>query len=435
METETLILGAGLAGLSTAYHLKKRDYLVIEKGFSAGGLARSHRVGDFTVDYTGHLLHMQNPYAIHLVHNLLRNNLEKHIRNSWIYSHKTYTRYPFQVNLYGLPPAVVKECLDGFLEAKIRAGFRDAAPGPFRSFGDWIERSLGRGIARHFMVPYNTKIWTVRPEEMTCEWMGRFVPRPKLADLLRGAFEDTSQRIGYNAHFLYPKRGGIGALANALAENVRNIRFGVKPLRISLKKRMAWLSDGNTVRYKHLVSTIAAPELVDILEEAPQKVHQARRHLRANTVVNLNLGINRGEITDKHWIYFSEPKFIFYRVGFYSNICPASSPKGTTSIYTEVAIPEHAPFHSQKLEKRILLDLRRTGLLRASDKIIMKKLLVIPHAYVIYTRHRTPAILAICNFLKKHGVSSIGRYGGWKYSTMEEALLDGKFAAEAIHAR
>jgi hypothetical protein len=34
--------------------------------------------------------------------------------------------------------------------------------------------------------------------------------------------------------------------------------------------------------------------------------------------------------------------------------------------------------------------------------------------------------------LKKNNIYSIGRYGGWKYSFMEEAILDGKKVAEEI---
>jgi len=39
---------------------------------------------------------------------------------------------------------------------------------------------------------------------------------------------------------------------------------------------------------------------------------------------------------------------------------------------------------------------------------------------------------AILKFLTAHHVSSIGRFGGWKYSYMEEAILEGKAAAERI---
>src|SRR5206468_9068666 len=55
-----VIIGAGLAGLSTAYHLRGRECVVLEKAEGPGGLAGSRRAGAFTFDYTGHLLHLRD---------------------------------------------------------------------------------------------------------------------------------------------------------------------------------------------------------------------------------------------------------------------------------------------------------------------------------------------------------------------------------------
>ncbi len=59
-----LIIGAGLAGLSTAYHLGSKDgYQICEKEGEVGGLCRSYEKDGFTFDYTGHLLHLRNEYT------------------------------------------------------------------------------------------------------------------------------------------------------------------------------------------------------------------------------------------------------------------------------------------------------------------------------------------------------------------------------------
>src|SRR3989338_9721065 len=114
-----IILGAGLAGLSAAWHLQKRgvDCQVFEKEPEVGGLCRSKNINGFTFDTSGHLLHFKHRYAFNLINNLLRDNLVKYQRRSWIYSHQKYIRYPFQANLYGLPSPVIKECLLGFIKA------------------------------------------------------------------------------------------------------------------------------------------------------------------------------------------------------------------------------------------------------------------------------------------------------------------------------
>ncbi len=60
-----VIIGAGLTGLSAAYHLEKKgftDYALFEKEPSIGGLCRSTVQDGFTFDFTGHLLHTSDTY-------------------------------------------------------------------------------------------------------------------------------------------------------------------------------------------------------------------------------------------------------------------------------------------------------------------------------------------------------------------------------------
>ena len=129
------IVGAGLAGLSTAYHLSGPSYRLYEREAEVGGLCRSYRKDGFTFDYTGHLLHFRQPDIKSLVDQLLAGKLQTHRRKSFIYSHRTYTEYPFQVNTHRLPPEVVRECLLGFI-ATLTAPARLRKTGP-SSNGFW----------------------------------------------------------------------------------------------------------------------------------------------------------------------------------------------------------------------------------------------------------------------------------------------------------
>src|SRR4051812_43831823 len=115
----TLILGGGMSGLSCAFHLKS-DYRLLERSDEPGGLSRSIKQDGFVFDHTGHLLHLRNPYTLRLIPELLGNNLVLNNRRAWIYSHHTYTRYPFQANTFGLPVPVIKACLKGFMEAQLK---------------------------------------------------------------------------------------------------------------------------------------------------------------------------------------------------------------------------------------------------------------------------------------------------------------------------
>jgi hypothetical protein len=70
--------------------------------------------------------------------------------------------------------------------------------------------------------------------------------------------------------------------------------------------------------------------------------------------------------------------------------------------------------------------------LRTEDKILAEKTIFIKHAYVIYDRFRSEHLPRLMQFLRANQIYPLGRYGLWEYTTMEEAILQGKEAAEAL---
>ena len=195
---KTVIIGAGLAGLSAGYHarLKNLDFEIYEVEANVGGCCRTIERDGFHFDYSGHLLHLKDPYFQSLVRELLSDNLNIIKRNTVIYSNGVFTRYPFQANLFGLPPYVLKDCLLEFVKAYYCN--EDLPTGSYSNFHDWIVSKFGKGIGKYFMFPYNEKLWTVPTEEMTCEWLSEYVPKPNLEDVFNGAFENQSKEFGYN---------------------------------------------------------------------------------------------------------------------------------------------------------------------------------------------------------------------------------------------
>ncbi len=437
VKTEVLVLGGGLAGLSTAYHLNgssKLSSLIVEKNARPGGTAGTVEKDGFLFDHTGHLLHLHDPYGQKLILDLLGKNVAVHERRSWIYSHGVYTRYPFQANTYGLPQKVVDECLLGFLKTVHHPDRRPLSSRP--SFADWARRAFGEGICRHFMFPYNEKLWRTPLSEMTTEWQGRFVPKPKASEVLYGALVDQKKVFGYNATFRYPVRGGIQVLPDALAARLApgQLRLGCAVRSVDLEARVAVVAGLGEVAFERLVNTLPLVDFLDLAGPLPARVSAARRKLRYNTVYNLNLGVARPDMSDKHWVYFPEKAFPFYRVGYSSSFSPHLTPKGASSLYIEVARKAGERVDLDRLERQILDGLRACGILRPGDKLLARVWLPIKCGYVVYDFERTPAVETIFAHLRRKGVESIGRYGGWKYSFMEETILDGKKCAERLAA-
>lgn len=430
MNTRTLILGGGMSGLSCAYHLKS-DYQLLERSDEPGGLSRSIKHEGFIFDHTGHLLHLRNPYTLKLIPDLLGDNLVLNQRRAWIYSHDAYTRYPFQANTYGLPKHVIKECLMGLLEAKLQQtpSPRQSPPESLRS---WVLRTFGKGFAKYFFFPYNEKLWTVPPEVLTAEWAAPFVPSPSIQEVMTGAFSDQTKKFGYNASFYYPKEGGIQALAFAFAKDLQHLRLNTEVAGIDLSKKEVTLTTGEVVGYDHLVTSLPLARFMAMAKPLPPEIQAATRLLRWSSVYNLNLGIARPRLTDKHWIYFPEKKYRFYRVGFPMNFTASMTPPGCSSMYIEIGYTPGQPPNDQEAYRDCLRGLCACGLLEPKDKIVTQKVLHIPVAYVTYDANRTSATQKILAYLESQHVHSIGRFGAWKYSYMEEAILEGKATAEKV---
>ena len=433
MNVDVLILGGGLAGLSTAYHLGEPgavSRLVVEAKDRVGGTAGSETHGGFTFDYTGHLLHLHDAYGRALILDLLKGNLAEHQRRAWIYSHGVHTRYPFQANTRGLPADVVADCVAGFLETE----HRPAARARRSDFLSWSRATFGAGITRHFMKPYNEKLWRVPLSRLTTEWQGRFVPKPSPAEVVYGALADQNKLFGYNTSFRYPVRGGIQSLPDALAARLDpgTVRVNARVEAVDLREKVAVVAGLGEVRYERLVNTLPLVDFLDLAAPLPAEVKAARRRLRWNTVWNLNLGVARAGVSEKHWIYYPEKRFPFYRVGFPGNFASALAPAGGSSLYVEVARPGGARVDAAALERAVLRGLREAGVLRPREEPAVKAWMPIKVGYVVYDFARAPALATIFRHTSALGVESIGRYGAWKYSFMEETILDGKRCAERL---
>ncbi len=427
----TLILGGGLAGVSTAYHLKDPQALLVERESRLGGTARSVEMKGFTFDFTGHLLHLHTPYTKKLIRNLLGKNVYECQRRATIFSHETYTRYPFQANTYGLPANVVDDCVLGFLDAYRK---RQSEEIDFKklNFADWCETVFGNGISRHFMWPYNRKIYQVDPKNLTVDWCGSFVPNVQPEEVVRGALTEQKAEFGYNTTFLYPKNGGIQVLAESLASKLKNVQLGISLKKVSWKKKTALLTDGREIGYKNLVNTVPLKIFLDMFEDLPKPVVQAKKNLKAVGIVCLNIGVNRANISKDSWIYFPEEKYPFYRVGFPMNFTPYAVPKGCSSMYVEIPFELANSISKTEMLRRVRVGLIEARILKKSDRWLVTHILPISTAYVIYDKNRRAALDTIFKFFSKNKIQSIGRYGAWKYSFMEEAILDGKKAAEKI---
>src|SRR3989338_3978682 len=423
-----IILGAGLAGLSAAWHLQKKgiECLVLEKENEVGGLCRSKNINGFTFDYSGHLLHFRHKYTFNFVRNLLGGNLVRHKRNSWVYSHNRYIPYPFQANLHKLPSSAAKECLSGFIQASKNNHCKKNG-----NFLSWINQTFGEGIAKHFMVPYNTKFWTVPPQELTCEWLDGFIPVPSPAQVIKGATRKNNQQFGYNAQFWYPKRGGINQLALAFAGQIKNIYTDCQITKISLAKKEIKINSGNKEKFDYLILTIPLPEMPSLIKGLPKQALSLFRKLKWNSILNFNLGLENNDSSGRHWIYFSQKDICFFRIGFFHNFSRSAASSGKASLYVEISYSKDKPLDSKNdIDVNIKNDLKKIGMLQDYKDIATWDVNDLEYGYPIYNKDYGWTREEILKYLRLNNIIPCGRYGSWRYLSMEDTILDGKRAAE-----
>ncbi len=425
-----LVVGAGLAGISTALALGG-GYRLVEREERPGGLCRTDLREGFSFDATGHWLHLRDPDVRALADEVLPDGWLTVQRRAAIHSHGVFTRYPYQVNTHGLPPEVVAENVLGFVAAHLGDSGRELRERLPRNFAEFVLRHLGAGFARNFLFPYNEKLWTVRPEELTIEWMGRFVPRPTLEQVVRGALGLEGDAQGYNATFRYPREGGIESFVRALLARLpRPAECGVRPVAIDPVRKVAVLSTGEEVRFRAVVSTAPLPETARLVSGAPAHVIDAARVLRAATVTYVNVAARDVGGPPWHWVYLPERRFRAYRVGSASAAVPSLAPEGFRSFYVELS--GRAPVPGPEALAAAMEALLALGLIRAPEDVRFAEVRTIPDAYVIHDHACGPAREAIRRWLADRDVLVAGRSGSWEYSSMEDALLSGRQAARDL---
>jgi protoporphyrinogen oxidase len=134
----------------------------------------------------------------------------------------------------------------------------------------------------------------------------------------------------------------------------------------------------------------------------------------------------------RHWIYFPEKEICFSRVGFPHNFSSLILPKSKSSLYIEVAYSKNKPIDKSKIILRIKKDLKKLGILKKEDHICCQDINDIKYGYPIYDLHYNVTRKLILNYLIHKNILSCGRYGSWRYLSMEGAILDGKRIAESI---
>jgi protoporphyrinogen oxidase len=420
---KTAILGCGLTGLTIGYLLKKKgiDFKILEKEKTCGGLMRTLRQNGFTFDYGGsHVLFSKDKEALSFLLGLLENNKTGRRRDTRILYKGRYINYPFENGLSGLSKRENFECLYYFVQNLINKQ-RDNNDKP-RNLKEWFYHTFGQGITEKYLIPYNTKIWKYPLDKMALGWADR-IPNPPLEDLIKSSIGIKTEGYVQQLNFYYPTKGGIQALIDKLKESTYGrviLGFHIRKVK---KEGNVWIvSDGKQEELcDKIVSTIPMNELVKTMD-APKEVKKAANELSHNSLICIMFGLNVKKINGLSWLYIPDRAILSHRVSFPSNYSPYGAPARKSSVLAEITCRGRNTAWEMKddeLVDQVADDLTRLKILKKKD-ICFSNIRKTEYAYVINDLDCSENTGTIMRFLNQEGIDSIGRFGEYKYLSMDD---------------
>ncbi len=433
------ILGAGVTGLSLARFLVEggldADAIhLFEEASLPGGLCASKNVDGFTYDVTGgHILYSKDKPAMAWIQEKAGGasafvEKERHTR---IRFGQRWVNYPFENGLGDLPPEANFDCLRGYVAAwHERQVTKSAAP---KEFGAWIQWRFGEGIARHFMDPYNQKVWKRELDFLTSDWVAGRVPDAPVDDVLRSSVGIRTEGYTHQSIFLYPKHGGFQAITDGIAEPLMpRIRLGTR-VRELARRGEGWLVNGE--HFDLVVNTLSLTWLPDLMPSMPTEIAAACKALEYNGIVCVLLALDRPAHPDLSWIYLPhDSQGPANRITYMSNYAPSLAPKGRSSLLCEVTTQGGAAFPGAELERDIVDGLARSGLIRR-DEVLFHDRTTTKQAYVVFDHGYAARRQAIFGWLESVGLMTLGRFGRFEYDNSDQCVIKARELAGKLLPR
>jgi protoporphyrinogen oxidase len=432
-KTETIILGAGMTGLSAGLVSGKP---VFEAETVPGGICSSYylepksstpqfnepedgEVYRFEIG-GGHWIFGGDPAVLKFIKTLTPVKSYKRKSSVFFSKEKLYVPYPIQNHLSYLGKNFAITSINEIVNSP------DGIP---KTMEDWLVQSFGKTLMKKFFAPfhelYTAGLWTkIAPQDA-------YKSPVNLKLALQGAYEKIPPAVGYNVTYLYPKKG-LNFLSQLMASRC-NVDYGMRVSRIDSKKKEVSFSDGTVIDYKKIISTLP---LNIMLELCGMEIDE-ENDLYTSVLV-LNIGAVKGrKCPDDHWLYIPDSDSGFHRVGFYSNVDPSFLPTSSrkaqnrVSIYVEKAFkPGSKPSKKEinSYSKKVVKELQSLKFIQESETVHPTWIEV---AYTWSKPGSNWKQIAIKE-LEKKSIYQIGRYGRWVFQGIADSIKDGFFIGGAF---
>jgi protoporphyrinogen oxidase len=454
--TSSIVIGAGPAGLTSAYELKKsgQKSTILEADRVVGGISRTVSHQGFRFDIGGHRFFSKVTLINDLWNEILDEEFLERPRLSRIFYRGKYFDYPLKAfnALSGLGPFEAARCMASYAKARIFP-----KPDP-QSFEDWVANRFGYRLYSIFFKTYTEKVWGIPCSEISADWAAQRIKNLSLSEAIRnallpkkGAAKTKSGEIITTLidTFHYPRLGpgqmweachakleaaGCPTVFDSPVERIRH-RNGHVDCVITRGENGARGEFDAT----HFISSMPLRELILALDPPPPaEVLEAARRLRYRDYLTVVLIVNKPEMFPDNWIYIHAPEVKVGRVQNYKSWSPAMVPdphKCTLGLeYFLWDKDQEWTWPDQRLIEMGIREAETIGLIRRSevaDGVVVR----MAKAYPIYDRNYRETLDVLQRYLNTFdNLQTVGRNGQHRYNNQDHSMLTGVLAARNITA-
>jgi protoporphyrinogen oxidase len=441
--TQTLVLGAGPAGLTAGYLLGQagRAVTILESDDQVGGLAKTVEIDGYRFDLGGHRFFTKAAEVDALWHEVLGEEFLLRPRMSRIYWNKRFLDYPLRGPdvIRKLGPVELARCMASYLRAAARPTKTED------SLEEWVTNRFGRRLFELFFKSYNEKVWGVPASEIRSEWAAQRIKGLSFFSAAKAAFfgnrgNKIKSLIG---QFNYP-RFGPGqmweAMTAAIEEQGGVVRLEAAVDRIELAgSRVVEVAAGG-VSYplpEAVISSLPLRAVVEMTAPAPPpEVLEAARGLRYRDFLTVALVVDGADLFPDNWIYIHEPDVRVGRIQNYRSWSPWMVPdpdKACVGLeYFCFAGDDLWTMSDDALVELAATELDRLGL-AARSKVERGFAIRVPKAYPIYDAEYADRVATIRGWLDGiENMQQVGRNGLHRYNNSDHSMLTAMRAVDNL---
>ena len=436
------IIGAGPAGLTTAYQLSKTGVNVdlYEASASVGGLSKSINLWNQRVDLGPHRFFSTDRKVNEFWLEIVENNYSMVERLTRIYYNHKFFNYPLNLNntLYNLGPLEAAQCLSSYLKEKIFPIKQDG------SFEDWVVHQFGHHLFNIFFKSYSEKLWGISCKDLDADFASQRIKKLSLSEaiknaLLKGRGNNHKTLVD---RFAYPDRGS-GSVYELMAKKFSDLGGTLhlrKPVNyVDHSKNdgiSLYLDEGKVEHYDHVVSSMPLTLLVQRLPDTPPEIIQHTEELRFRNTILVYLKVAKSDLFPDNWIYVHDPSLKLGRITNFRNWSPTLYANETSTILALEywSYPQEKLWQTpdSDLVKLASKEIAQTGLADESS-IEDGNVYRINRCYPVYDKGYKDHLKPIEDYLNTiNNLTVIGRYGAFKYNNQDHSILMGLLAAEKI---